>query len=365
LITLKDKFWNTSIKQIKPYTPGEQPSAGEYIKLNTNENPYPPSPKVLEAISGANNAGLRLYPDPDCQKLKESIAKYKNLQENQIFVGNGSDEVLALVFLALLGNGKKVLFPDITYSFYPVYCELFNIFYEAIPLNEDFSIPLDAFSKENGGVIICNPNAPTGKLLSVDSIRKILALSKENVVVIDEAYIDFGGESAVPLIEEFENLLVVQTLSKSRALAGLRVGFAMGSSNLIEGLNTVKNSFNSYTLDRLSIVGGCAAIEDVAYFNTITSKVVATRTRSIKELEILGFEVIDSKANFVFVKHAAFKAVEIYEYLKKNKILVRYFNKPRIDDYLRISIGTDEQMEALIDRLKKYSEENEVKEWIS
>jgi histidinol-phosphate aminotransferase len=250
LITLKDKFWNTSIKQIKPYTPGEQPPAGAYIKLNTNENPYPPSPKVLEAISGANSEGLRLYPDPDCQKLKECIARYKNLQENQIFVGNGSDEVLALVFLALLGNGKKVLFPDITYSFYPVYCELFNITFEAIPLNEDFSIPVDEFSKENGGVIICNPNAPTGKLLPIDSIRKILAASKDHVVVIDEAYIDFGGESAVPLIQEYENLLVVQTLSKSRALAGLRVGFAMGSSDLIEGLNTVKNSFNSYTLDR-------------------------------------------------------------------------------------------------------------------
>lgn len=351
---MKDKFWDDSIKKLTPYTPGEQPRDRKYIKLNTNENPYPPSPKVLEAIRDSVNSDLRLYSDPTCLSLKKAITNYYSLSEEQVFVGNGSDEVLAMAFLGLLGHNKNILFADITYSFYPVYGDVFNKAYRLIPLKEDFSIPVEEFLCSNGGIVICNPNAPTGKQMNIDDIRKILDYNKESVVIIDEAYIDFGGESAVPLIDEYPNLLVIQTFSKSRSLAGLRIGFALGQRDLIIGLETVKNSINSYTLDKLAIVGGTAAMDDREYFEMTKEKVIKTRERTAAELKRLGFNVIESKANFLFASHNILSAEAIYTYLKENGILVRYFKKPRIDNYIRISIGTDEEMEALISTLGEY-----------
>lgn len=342
------RYWSEIVKGIEPYVPGEQPKDRKYIKLNTNENPYPPSPRVVEAIKKAADDSLKLYPDPTCNELKAVIAQYYNIKKEQVFTGNGSDELLAFSFMAFFNPGRQVVFPDITYSFYPVYSDLFNISYRQIPLDNDFSIPVSGFFTGNGGVIIPNPNAPTGKYMPLDDIRQIVEHNTDSVVIIDEAYIDFGGESAVKLINEYPNLLVVQTFSKSRSLAGLRVGFAMGNEDLIEGLERVKNSINSYTLDRLAIAGAVEAIHDEAYFRETRMKVIATRERVSRELLKLGFKVVDSEANFIFVSHSQVHATEIFKKLREKGILVRYFNKPGIDNYLRVSIGSDYEMDCFL-----------------
>jgi histidinol-phosphate aminotransferase len=347
------KYWSEVTKRISPYVPGEQPKDKKYIKLNTNENPYPPSPKAIEAIKASADSDLRLYSDPEGEVLRESLAEYYGFNKEQIFIGNGSDEILAFSFLTFFNPGKKILYPDITYSFYDVYSKLFNIDYEHIFLNEDFSIPVEQFLKENGGVIFPNPNAPTGKYLSRSDVKKIIENNPESVVIVDEAYIDFGGESALKYVNEYPNLLVIQTFSKSRSLAGLRVAFAIGQKDLIEGLNRVKNSINSYTLDRLAIAGGSVAVKDKEYFKENVAKVIETRERISAELENIGFNVVQSMANFVFISHKKFKAEYIFNELKKRGVLVRFFNKPRIDNYLRVSIGSDDEMNEFLQKIKQ------------
>jgi len=350
------KYWSRAIRNIKPYTPGEQPRDMKYIKLNTNENPYPPSPKVLEAISeAAGEAGenLRLYPDPTCEELRCAIADYYKLEKQQVFVGNGSDELLAFSFLAFFDSDRPVLFPDITYSFYRVYASLFRTNYREIPLNDDFSIPVESLFEANGGIIIPNPNAPTGKFLPVRDIASILEKNEDSVVIIDEAYVDFAGESAVSLIERYPNLLIIQTFSKSRSLAGLRIGMALGNKDLIEGLDRVKNSVNSYTLDRIALAAAVQAIKDERHFEDTRRKIVSTRERVSKELGQIGFKVIDSGANFIFISHETMHARDIFKSLRDRGILVRYFNEARIDNYLRVSIGTDKDMDTFLKVIKE------------
>jgi len=347
------KYWSKLALSLEPYVPGEQLKDKKYIKLNTNENPYPPSPKVIEAIKTAANDSLKLYPDPTGEDLKCVLAKYYGLNKNQVFLGNGSDEVLAFSFMAFFNPDESILFPDITYSFYPVYSNIFKINYEAIPLSEDFSLPLEQFFNSKGGVIIPNPNAPTARAISLKNIEEILKKNKEKVVIIDEAYVDFGAESVVGLVDKYPNLLVIQTLSKSRSLAGLRVGYAFGHEELIEGLTRVKDSINSYTLDRLALAGAVAAIKDDEYFQLTRKKIIDTRKSVVSRLEKLGFKVVPSRANFIFISHAKVKAEEIFLKLKQESVLVRYFKKPRIDNYLRVSIGNDEEMDSLIKALKQ------------
>ncbi|MBH5320529.1 histidinol-phosphate transaminase [Paenibacillus sp. GSMTC-2017] len=346
-------FWSPLAASLVPYVPGEQPKDKSYIKLNTNENPYPPSPKVLEAIAEAANSDLRLYPDPTCGALVQEAARYYGLSPKQTFVGNGSDEILAFAFAAFFDPAKPVLFADITYSFYKVYAKMYGLQPKLIPLNEEFDIPLEQFEGEHGGIIIPNPNAPTAKLLPLGDIVTLLERNLDQVVIIDEAYIDFGGESAVKLIDRYPNLLVVQTLSKSRSLAGLRVGFAFGSEELIQGLDRIKNSFNSYTMDRLALPGAVAALQDEDYFKETTEKVIRTRDRVMDQLLGMGFIATDSKANFVFISHPAIAAEQLFIQLREKGVLVRYFASPRIDNYLRVSIGTDEEMDTFIGALKE------------
>lgn len=346
------RFWSNTVKHLTPYVPGEQPKLTQLIKLNTNESPYGPSPRALAAISQANNDQLRLYPDPNSDGLKQAIAKVHGLQAQQVFVGNGSDEVLAHAFLGLLKHEAPILFPDITYSFYPVYCNLYDISFETIPLQEDFSINVQDYARQNGGIIFPNPNAPTGRALELSEIQKLLDSNTNSVVVIDEAYVDFGTQSAVSLVNQYPNLLVTHTLSKSYALAGLRVGYAVGHPDLIEALERVKNSFNSYPIDKLALAGAIAAIEDQDYLQNISQRVITTRSRLINDLEQLGFSTIDSKANFVFTKHPKKDAAAIAAALREKHIIVRHFKMPRIDQHLRITIGTDEQCAALIQELK-------------
>ncbi|UHA73790.1 histidinol-phosphate transaminase [Paenibacillus sp. 481] len=345
------KYWSELASSLTPYIPGEQPQDKKVIKLNTNENPYPPSSHVLDAIKAASDSDLRLYPDPNCTTLRQTIAAYHGLREQQVFVGNGSDEILALAFAALFKSTSPISFPDITYSFYKVYAQLYNLRYELIPLDDEFNIPLDQIHRPNGGIIIPNPNAPTGKGIAVGRIEQLVAEHREQVVIIDEAYIDFGGESAVQLIKRYPNVLVVHTLSKSRSLAGLRVGVALGHEELIEGLNRVKNSFNSYTLDRLAIAGAVAAYQDEAHFIHHIQKVIHTRERTVAQLRTLGFKVIDSQANFVCMTHVEFEAETLYLALRERGILVRHFNESRIHNYLRVSIGTDSEMDSFIEAL--------------
>lgn len=347
------EFWSDRIRSLTPYTPGEQPKNRRFIKLNTNENPYPPSPKAVEAIRRTAGDSLRLYPDPEGTALIQALARRYGLEENQVFVGNGSDEVLAFAFQAFFDQGSTIVFPDITYSFYPVYANLFGIRCRTIPLEDDFTLPVAPFLGGNDGVVIANPNAPTGMEIGLDSLRRILEGNPNVAVIVDEAYVDFGGTSALPLIRAYPNLLVVQTTSKSRALAGLRVGFAFGNPNLITALNCVKNSINSYTLDRLAIAGAAAAVEDEDYFQAQRKKVMDTRAWSVKRLEELGFAVLPSKSNFIFVTHPAVPARQLFAGLREEGVLVRYFDLPRIDNYLRISIGTDREMEALAAALEK------------
>jgi histidinol-phosphate aminotransferase len=344
------KFWSDIVRELNPYIPGEQPKISNLVKLNTNENPYGPSPKVIAALQAEATDSLRLYPDPNSDKLKEAIAQNHGLKANQVFVGNGSDEVLAHVFQALLKHSRPLLFPDITYSFYPVYCGLYEIEFETIALNAQFEINVDDFDRPNGGIIFPNPNAPTGIPLALAEIEKILKFNTESVVVIDEAYVDFGTESAVKLIDIYPNLLVTHTFSKGRSLAGLRVGYALGHKDLIEALIRVKDSFNSYPIDRFAEAGAIAAIEDVDYFADTTSKVIATRAALVSDMQNLGFDILPSGANFVFAKHLKKEGAELAAKLREKNVVVRHFKKPqRISDYLRITIGTDAQTKQLID----------------
>ena len=350
------RFWSPVVQTLTPYVPGEQPQMQRLVKLNTNESPYGPSPKALAAINSQTNDDLRLYPDPEGAALKQAIAKLHGLNPNQVFLGNGSDEVLAHVFVGLLKQNKPVHFPDITYSFYPVYCKLFGIEYQTIPLGNDFEINPGDYGVPNGGIIFPNPNAPTGRSITRSEIEKLLAKNKDSVVVIDEAYVDYGTQSCVPLLRGSqcpENLLVVHTLSKSRALAGLRVGFALGHPTLIEGLERVKNSFNSYPLGRLAQVGAIAAIEDQAYLEVISAKVIQTRTKLVEQLNALGFDTLPSTANFIFTRHPKHSGATMYQALRDRGIIVRHFQSARIEEFLRITIGTDEQSGELIAALKE------------
>jgi len=342
------RYWSDVVGRLTPYVPGEQPRLDKLVKLNTNESPYPPSPRVLEAIAAVPADALRRYPDPESTELRQAFADRNGLDLAQVFVGNGSDEVLAHVFQALLKHDRPLLFPDITYSFYPVWCDLYQVRWRTVRLTQDFRVDPDDYRGENGGIIIPNPNAPTGVLLGLTAVRQLLEQNLDSVVVIDEAYIDFGGDSAVRLIPEFDNLLVVQTMSKSWALAGLRVGVAMGSEALVDALQRVKNSFNSYPLDVLAQRAGVAALGDEDYFNRSCRQVIASRERLAAAMARLGFEVLPSAANFILARHPDRAARDLFAALRARGIIVRYFDKPRIDEHLRISIGTDEQCDDLL-----------------
>ncbi|MBC3920794.1 histidinol-phosphate transaminase [Undibacterium sp. CY18W] len=346
------QYWSEVVHKLTPYVPGEQPKIDRLIKLNTNENPYPPSPQVLAAIQQAASADLRLYPDPGSDSLRDTIAAYHGLQAEQIFIGNSSDEVLAHTFQALLKHEQPLLCPDISYSFYPVYCGLYGISYRSIPLDADFRLNVEDYLQANGGIIFANPNAPTGCLLGLDKIEFLLQHNRDSVVVVDEAYVDFGGSTAIALINKYPNLLVIQTLSKSRSLAGLRVGFAAGHPDLIAGLNRVKNSFNCYPLDRLAVAGAIASFEDEAHFQQNCAAVIASRDRLTASLNDLGFTVLPSAANFVFARHPQHNALQLAQGLRASGIIVRHFKQERISEFLRISIGTDVECEALVSALK-------------
>lgn len=345
------KFWSPFVHNLVPYVPGEQPKMTRLVKLNTNENPYGPSPKALAAMREQISDDLRLYPDPNCDLLKQAVADYYGVQASQVFVGNGSDEVLAHAFQAFFQQGKPLLFPDISYSFYPVYCGLYGVEPKQIPLDEDFAINLDDYRQDNGGIIFPNPNAPTGRLLPLEAIEQLLEHNTDSLVLVDEAYIDFGGQTAIALVNKYPNLLVVQTLSKSRSLAGMRVGLAVGQPGLIEALERIKNSFNSYPLDRVALAGAAASFADREYFEQTCSKVIASREAMVSELTALGFEVLPSAANFVFARHPQQDAGELAAKLREQGIIVRHFRQPRIEQFLRITVGTDEQNAELIEAL--------------
>ncbi|WP_269617791.1 histidinol-phosphate transaminase [Zhongshania sp. BJYM1] len=347
------RFWSPFVKDLVPYVPGEQPKLSKLTKLNTNENPYGPSPQVLEVIKAEAGDALRLYPDPNSDVLKSAIADYHGVSASQVFVGNGSDEVLAHVFHGLFQNGKPLLFPDITYSFYPVYCGLYQIPFEAIPLDESFQIRIEEYRGINGGIIFPNPNAPTGCFLALAEIERLLSVNNETVVVIDEAYVDFGGETAISLVDRYPNLLVTQTLSKSRSLAGLRVGFAVGHPDLIEALERIKNSFNSYPLDRLAQMGAAASFADQSYFEQTCNAVIAERETMVSRLEALDFQVLPSAANFVFCRHRHRDASELAAGLREDGVIVRHFNMARIDQYLRITVGRPEDSQVLFNSLQR------------
>ena len=346
------RYWNSLVSKLEPYVPGEQPRVENLIKLNTNEHPYGPSPKVLAAIAAQTNDSLRLYPDPTALELREAIAGRFGLTAAQVFVGNGSDEVLGHAFHALLKHDAPILFPDITYSFYPVYCGLYEIAYKAVPLDEDFKIRVQDYLPEGqaraGGIIFPNPNAPTGIAQPLDQIERVIAGNPDIVVVVDEAYVDFGAQTAAGLIARYPNLLVVHTMSKAYSLAGLRVGFALGHPDLIQGLDRVKNSFNSYPLDRLALAGAQAAVQDQTYFEQARDAVVRTRDALTRDLRSLGFEVLPSAANFVFARHPAHSGEALASALRARNIFVRHFKLGRISNHLRITIGTDEQCTQLL-----------------
>lgn len=343
--------WKKNIRQVVPYVPGEQPLR-TVIKLNTNENPYPPAQGVAKAVKEMDTDCFRKYPDPDCMSIRVELADYYNLKPENIFVGVGSDDVLSVAFLTFFNSDKKILFPDITYSFYSVWADVYRIPYEKIPVNENFRILKEDYYKENGGVIFANPNAPTAICESLEFVEDILKHNQDVIVIVDEAYVDFGGESAISLLDKYENLLVVQTFSKSRSMAGIRIGYAMGNPELIKAMNDVKFSINSYTMNNGSLKTGVEAVRDKKYFEECLDKIISTRQYTKDELEKLGFTCTDSKTNFLFVTHDKYSAKDLFEYLKSNDIFVRYFNSPRIDNYLRITIGTDDEMKALIKALK-------------
>ncbi|MFC4653116.1 histidinol-phosphate transaminase [Lactococcus nasutitermitis] len=346
--------WKDNLRDVEPYVSGEQPKLSNMIKLNTNENPYPPSPKVAEALKTIDSEKLRLYPNADAEDLRTALAAYYGLAENQIFIGNGSDEVLSLSFLTFFNSKKPVFMPDISYSFYPVYAELYKIPIRTIPVQTDFSLKKEDYFAENGGVIFPNPNAPTGILTGLDFIEDILRHNPDVIVLVDEAYIDFGGKTALPLLEKYENIVITRTFSKSRSLAGIRLGLAFGSPDAIARLYDVKNSFNSYTIDHVAQAVGLASLSDESYFQSTLAKIVKTRETFIKDLKNLDFEVLPSMTNFVFVKHAKLSGQTLFDALYAEKIIVRHWNHPRIKDWLRITIGTDEEMTKVIRFLENY-----------
>jgi histidinol-phosphate aminotransferase len=347
------KFWSNKAKSIEPYTYGEQPKDKKYIKLNTNENPYPPSPKAVKIIRELDENIYKLYSDPTCSEIKEAISKVYNVDKEQVFVGNGSDEVIAFSYQAFFDKGDKIIYPDITYSFYPVYSKMYDTTEIINPLNEDFTMNLKGFNQEGKGIILTNPNAPTGIALTLEEIESVIQNNLDKLIIVDEAYVDFGAESAVKLINKYNNLLVIQTFSKSRSFASLRIGFAIGNKDLIKALHIIKDSYNPYTLDTIGIKAGATAMLDVEYFDKTRKAIMSTRDRIKKELEKLGFEGTNSKSNFLFMKHNSLDGEYIFKKLKENGVLVRYFNKPRINNYLRISIGTDEEMDEMIKILKE------------
>jgi histidinol-phosphate aminotransferase len=349
------RYWSDIVHRLVPYVPGEQPALAKPVKLNTNENPYPPSPRVLDAIRaelGEHAESLRRYPDPVAKRLRATVAAHHGLRADQVFVGNGSDEVLAHAFQALLKHDLPILFPDISYSFYPTYARLYDVQYRTVPLDAAFAIRIEDYAQPNGGVIFPNPNAPTGHALPLAQIEKLVAANANSVVIVDEAYVDFGAESAIALIDRYPNLLVVHTTSKSRSLAGMRVGFAFGHADLIDALNRVKDSFNSYPLDRLAQAAAVAAYEDVEWLRGTRERVMASRARLAASLAELGFEVVPSAANFVFARHPAHDAAAISAKLREQEIFVRHFNAPRIDQHLRITIGTDDECDTLVAALR-------------
>ena len=348
------KAWEKNIRKVVPYVPGEQPGNKNVVKLNTNENPYPPAPGVQKVLQEFDASRLRLYPDPSGTLLVEELARFYHLDKEQIFVGVGSDDVLAMAFMTFFNSDQPILFPNITYSFYPVWCNLFSIPYETPALDPNFCIVREDYYRENGGIVIANPNAPTSIYEEVSVIEDILRHNSSSIIIVDEAYIDFAGTSCLELINRYENLLVVQTFSKSRSMAGMRIGFAMGNPVLIQALNEVKYSFNSYTMDTVSLLTGAAAVKDEKYFRSIVQKVILTREQAKEQLKELGFSFPVSGANFIFATHERIPAKRIYEALRENDIYVRYFNMPRIDNYLRISIGTDEEMDRLFTFLRKW-----------
>ncbi len=345
--------WENNTRRVVPYVPGEQPKIKNIIKLNTNECPYPPAPVVQEKLRNMDYEDFRLYPDPTCSALSSALSKYYGVDEDQVFVGVGSDDVISMAFLTFFNSDKPILFPDVTYSFYDVWADLYRIPYKRVPLDENFRINRQDYYGDNGGVIFPNPNAPTGILEDLDMVEDVIKHNQDVVVIVDEAYIDFGGKSALPLIEKYDNLLIVQTFSKSRSMAGLRIGYAFGSKKLIGYLQDAKFSFNSYTMNRPSLEVGAAAVEDEAYFRDVCQKIINTRERVKPEFKALGFEFTDSKANFLFAKHKSFPGKVIAEKLREKGIVVRRWDADRISDYLRITIGTDEEMNALIDALKE------------
>ena len=346
--------WKDNLIKIEPYVAGEQPAKTDFIKLNANENPYPPSPTVIKAIADFRAEGLKKYPDANASPLCLAIAERLGLSRENVFVGNGSDDVLALCFRAFFNSDKPIIYPDITYSFYPVWCEMLRIPYETIPVDEEFNINPSDYARENGGVVIANPNAPTSIGRGLDFIREILDANRDSVVIVDEAYVDFGGVSAVPLLKEYDNLVITQTFSKSRSMAGMRIGFALGNREIISALYAAKDSYNSYPMDSVAIAAGVASVADEQYFCDTVARIVATRGRLTEELRKMGFDVKDSSANFVFAEHSSRRAKDICEYLKTRDIYVRYFSKPRIDNRLRITVGTDEEIDALISALRDY-----------
>ena len=348
------KKWEDNIRKVVPYTPGEQPNQPDMIKLNTNENPYPPSPEVTKALRALDTDALRLYPDPAAEDLVQAVADYYGLNKNQVFVGVGSDDVLAMSFLTFFNGSKPVLFPDITYSFYDVWADLFRIPYERPALDENFHIRKEDYFRKNGGIIFPNPNAPTGVELPQQDIEEIIRRNPDVIVIVDEAYVDFGAKSALPLIDKYDNLLVVQTFSKSRSMAGMRIGFAMGNPVLIKYLNDVKYSFNSYTMDRTALATGVAAVKDREYFDETCKKIIATREWTKDQLKALEFSFEDSMTNFIFAEHKSCQAEELFQALRNNHIYVRYFPGGRTGNHLRITIGTQKEMEIFIDFLKKY-----------
>ena len=346
--------WTKNLRNIEPYVPGEQSKDKDIVKINANENPYPPSPKAVDVLKSFDTNKLRFYPSANSTKLKEAIAKYYKVDVSNVFVGNGSDDVLAVAFQSFFNSDKPIAYPDLTYSFYPVWCSLFGIEYKNYPVGDDFRINPEDYREENGGVVIPNPNAPTSLGEGLDFVEKILDYNQDSVVIIDEAYVDFGGTSSIPLINKYENLLVTGTFSKSRSLAGLRIGFAIGSKALIDVMEAVKNSYNSYTVDSLSIEMGAASIEDDEYFKSTCQKVIETRERVTLELEKLGFDVLDSQTNFIFATHNEHNMKSLFEYLKTQKVFIRYFSLPRIENYVRITIGTNEEMDIFLKKTKEF-----------
>ena len=343
-----------NLRVVEPYVPGEQPKQSDMIKLNTNENPYPLAPMVEKVLKDISIDDLRLYPKPDAKELVDALAKEYNVAPEQVFVGVGSDDVLGMAFLTCFSGGKEILFPDITYSFYPVWAELFGIPYKCPALDENFCVKKEDYFVENGGIVIANPNAPTSIEMPLEDIEEIIAKNPDSVVIIDEAYVDFGGTSALSLVEKYENLLVVQTFSKSRSMAGMRIGFAIGSRTLIDAMYAVRNSYNSYTMNLPSILCGVEAVKDRSYFDKTRMAIIETREKVTKQLEQLGFSILPSKTNFLFATHNKVSAEELFEMLRKKHIYVRYFKKPRIQNYLRITIGTPKQMERLVQELEAY-----------